>query len=207
VRGYIEAILYDTVASMHEVRVESLDKLESRDGRMLLSANAGSLSIVFAQEVWEELLADVPTAAEPTHEELAELSRIREQLEGFAEEETFSSVLGEVSCGDSGLRYDLVLRSSELFAMTTGYFFAPVVGAGLVARIGTGLGDDGVEQAYVVGAVADEEALLAGDENLRVLSVRGRSCSTSRFEMPPELWRVLSGRLGWRDVHTITTRR
>ena len=207
VRGYIEAVLYDTVASMHEVRVESLDKLESRDGRMLLSANAGALSIVFPQEVWEDLLASAPTFTEPTPEELAELARIEEQLEGFADEESFGSVLRGVPCGDSGLAYDLVLRPAGLFAMTSGYFFAPVVGSELVARIGTGLGDEGVEQAYVVGAVADEDALLSGNENLKVLSVRGRSCSTSRFEMPPELWQVLSGRLGWRDVQTITTGR
>jgi hypothetical protein len=78
----------------------------------------------------------------------------------------------------------------------------------MATGIGAGLaGDDSVEQAYVVGSVADEDAFLAGDESLRVLCVRGRSCSTSRFEMPPELWQVLSGRVGWRDVHTITTGR
>ncbi len=190
--------------TMQEVRVESLDKLEAHGGRMLLSANAGSLSIVFPQEVWEDLLASAPTSAEPTHEELAELARIEELLSGFADEASFGSVLRDVPCGDSSLAYDLVLRPAGLFAMTTGYFFVPIVDAGLVAKIG---GDSAVEQAYVVGAVADEEALLSGDENLRVLSVRGRSCSTSRFEMPPELWQVLSGRLGWRDVHTITTGR
>jgi hypothetical protein len=202
------AILYATVASMHEVRVESLEKLESREGRMLLSANAGSLSIVFPQEVWQDLLANAPTPVEPTPEELEELDHLKEQLEGYADEEPFGSVLREVPCGGSGLRYDLVLRQANLFAMTTGYFFAPAVDAELVARIGAGLeGDAAVEQAYVVGAVADEDALLSGNENLRVLCVRGRSCSTSRFEMPPELWQVLSGRLGWRDVHTITTGR
>jgi hypothetical protein len=189
---------------MHEVRVESLDKLESRDGRMLLSANAGSLSIVFPQEVWEDLLAGVPTSAGPTPEELAELASIEEQLEVYANEESFGSVLRDVPSGDSGLLYDLVLRPAGLFAMTSGYVFAPVIDAGLVAKFGD---DDAVEQAYIVGAVADEEVLLSGDENLRVLSVRGRSCSTSRFEMPPELWQVLSGRLGWRDVHTIATGR
>ena len=207
VRAYIEAVLYVTVASMHEVRVESLDKLESRDGRMLLSANAGALSIVFPQEVWEDLLASAPTSAEPTPEELEELNHLKEELEGYAEEDSFGSVLRDVPCGDSGLAYDLVLRPAGLFAMMSGYFFAPVVGAELVARIGTGLGDEGVEQAYVVGAMADEDALLSGNENLKVLSVRGRTCSTSRFEMPPELWQVLSGRLGWRDVQTITTGR
>jgi hypothetical protein len=192
---------------MQEVRVDSLDKLEAHGGCMRLSANSGALLIDFTQEVWDNLLANDPTFNEPAPEELAEMARMGEQLEVIAEEETFGSMLRDMPCGDSGLRYDLVLRPSELFAMTTGYFFAPVVDAGLVARIGTGLGDESVEQAYVVGAVADEEALLSGDENLRVLSVRGRSCSTSRFEMPPELWQVLSGRLGWRDVHTITTRR
>jgi len=193
---------------MHEVRVESLEKLESRGGRMLLSANAGSLSIVFPQEVWENLLANAPTFEEPKPEELEELARLKELLEGFANEESFGSVLGEAPCGDSGLAYDLVLRPAGLFAMTTGYYFAPIVGGELVARIGAGLeGDDNVEQAYIVGAVADEDALLSGDESLRILCVRGRSCSTSRFEMPPELWQVLSGRLGWRDVHTITTGR
>ncbi|MGH3145363.1 MAG: hypothetical protein ACRDTR_06125, partial [Rubrobacter sp.] len=63
-----------------------------------------------------------------------------------------------------------------------------------------------VEQACVVGAVADEGALAAGDEAVRVLCVRGRNCSVSRFEMPPELWQVLSGRLDWRDVDTKLTR-
>ena len=184
--------------------MESLDKLESKEGRMLLSANAGSLLIDFPQEVWDDFLANVPTFTEPTHEELAELARIEELLRRFADEESFGNVLRDVPCGDSSLAYDLVLRPAGLFAMTIGYFFAPVVNAGFVAKI---RGDGAVEQAYVVGAVADEEALLSGDENLRVLSVRGRSCSTSRFEMPPELWQVLSGRLGWRDVHTITTRR
>jgi hypothetical protein len=92
--------------------------------------------------------------------------------------------------------------------MTTEYYFSPVVSAELAAGIGAGLAGDGsVEQAYVVGAVADDAALLSGDESLRGLCVRDRSCSTSRFEMPPELWQVLSGRLGWRDVHTITTGR
>ena len=182
--------------------MESLDKLESRDGRMLLSANAGALSIVFPQEVWEDLLASAPISTEPTPEELAELARIEDQLGGFADEESFGIVLRDVPCGDSGLAYDLVLRPAGLFAMTTGYIFVPIVDAGLLARI---RGDDAVEQAFIVGAVAEEEALLLGDENLRVLSVRGRSCTTSRFEMPPELWQVLSGNLGWRDVHTIKT--
>ena len=174
---------------------------------MRISANAGSLSIVFPREVWENLLANAPTSAEPTPEELEELAHLKEQLEGYAGEES-CSVFRDVPCGDTGFAYYLVLRPAGLFAMTTGYYFAPVVNAGLAARIGAGLaGDDGVEQAYVVGAVADEEALLTGDENLRVLSVRGRSCSTSRFEMPPELWQVLSGRLGWRDVQTNATGR
>jgi hypothetical protein len=91
--------------------------------------------------------------------------------------------------------------------MTTAYLFAPAVGPELLRRMDAGMeGDDAVEQAHVVGAVADDEVLFS-DERLRAFSVRGRSCSTSHFEMPPELWQVLSGRPGWRNVHTITTGR
>ena len=124
---------------MHEVRVESLDGLETQEGRMRLSANAGSLSIVFPQEIWEELLANAPTSSEPMPEELEELGHLKAQLEGYADEAS-CSVLREVPCGDTGLAYDLVLRPAELFAMTTGYYFAPVV---------------------------DEDALLSGDESLK----------------------------------------
>ena len=187
--------------TMQEVRVESLDGLEARGGQVRLSANAGSLSIVFPAKVWEQMLANAPASTEPSPEELSELDSLRERLEGHARERSFNSVLEGVSSGESGLEYALVLRPGGLFAMTTGYHFAPVVGPGLVARIGASLaGDRLVEQAYVVGAVAEEEALASGDETLRVLSVRGRRCSASRFEMPPELWQVLSGDLGWRDV-------
>jgi hypothetical protein len=190
---------------MHEVRVESLEKLEAQGGQMRLSANAGSLSILFSQEVWEDLISNAPLFEEPAPEELEELSLIREQLERYAREQSFSSVLRGVRCGRSGLEYDLVLRPSGLFAMTTGYHFAPVVGPEVVAKVGVALEeDDSVEQAFLIGAVASDAALAAGDESLRVLAVRNRSCSTSRFEMPPELWQVLSGRLGWRNVETIT---
>jgi hypothetical protein len=159
---------------MHEVRVESLEKLESREDRMLFSANAGSLSIVFSQEVWENLLANAPSSAEPTPEELEELDYLNEQLEWHADEESFGSAPRDVPCGYSGLRYDLVLRPAGLFVMTTGYHFAPVVDVGLAARIGAGLeGNDAVEQAYVVAGIADDAALLSGDESLRVLSACG----------------------------------
>jgi hypothetical protein len=193
---------------MHVVRVDSLEKLETQGSQMRLSANAGSLSIVFPQEVWENLLANAPTFEEPTPEELEELDRLKDELEGYAAEESYGRVLRQVPCGDSGLAYDLVLRPAGLFAMTTAYLFAPVVGTELLTRMGAGLeDDDAMEQAYVVGAVAEDDALLSDDERLKVLCVRGRTCSTSRFEMPPELWQVLSGRLGWRDVRTITTGR
>jgi len=203
VRVYIREKLYDTVAIMREVKVESLEKLETQVGQMRLSANAGSLCIVFPQEVWQDLLSGAPIFAEPTHEELEVLDHIERQLESYADEESFGTVFREVPCGGSGLKYNLVLRPAGLFAMTTGYYFAPIVEPELVAEIGAGLeGDDSVEQAYIVGAIADDAALLSGDDNLRVLSVRGRSCSISHFEMPPELWQVLSGGLGWRDVQT-----
>ena len=187
--------------------MESLEGLEAFGGEMRLSANAGSLSIVFTKEIWDHLLANVPASREPAPEELAELGFLRERLEEHAREHHFNSVLGGVRCGGSGLEYDLVLRPAGLFSMTTGYHFAPVVAPGLMARIGTSLEGDGfVEQAYVIGAVVDDEALAAGDDAIRALSVRGRRCTTSRFEMPPELWQVLSGRLGWKDVDTVATR-
>ena len=192
--------------TMQEVRVESLEKLEALGGEVRLSANAGTLRIVFSKVVWDHLLANVPTLEEPAPEELAELGLLGEQLEEHAREHHFNSVLGGVQCGGSGLEYDLVLRPAGLFAMTTGYHFAPVGGPELVSSIGASLEGGGVvEQAYVIGAVADDEALAAGDEATRVLAVRGRRCSASRFEMPPELWQVLSGRLGWRDVDTVAT--
>jgi hypothetical protein len=192
---------------MHEVRVESLEKLETQGSQMRLSANAGCLHILFSQEVWEDLLANPPTFEEPTPEEIQLLDLLKELLERYAREEFYPGVLGGVGFRDSGLEYDLVLRPAGLFAMTPGYYFTPVVGSELVARIGACLEDDEtVEQAYLVGAVADQAALACDDESLRVLGVRGHECSTSRFEMPPELWQVLSGRLGWRNVQTIATR-
>jgi hypothetical protein len=192
---------------MQEVRVESLERLEEIGGQMRLSANSGTLRIVFPKPVWDQLLANAPVAEEPSLEELAELDLLRERLAAHAREHAFDGVLTGVRCGDSGLEYDLVLRPSGLFAATTGYHFAPEVGPELAARLGAGLeGDPSVEQAYVIGAVAGDDALAAGDEALRVLAVRGRRCSASRFEMPPELWQVLSGGLGWRDVDTVATR-
>ena len=183
--------------------MESLERLERREGRILLSANAGSLSIVFSEEAWKKATADDAPERGPSSGELAELAQIRARLEEHAAENAFRTVLRGVRCAGerSALEYDLVLEPSGLLAATTGYLFAPIVGADLVRRVGSGLGWGGtVEQAYLVGAVADDGALAAGDEGLKVLSVRGRRCSASRFEMPPELWQVLSGGLGWRDV-------
>ena len=75
-----------------------------------------------------------------------------------------------------------------------------------MARLGACLEEeDSVEQAYAIGAVADEETLAADDENLNCLSIRGRRCSTSRFEMAPELWQVLYEELGWENVETFVT--
>lgn len=161
---------------MREVRVESVEGLEMLGGALRLSANAGDLEVVFPREIWERILASVSEPTQPTEEELAELE------------------------------YDLVLRPGGLFAATTGYHFAPVVAPDLMARVGTSLEDDDfVEQAYVIGAVADAGSLAAGDDALRTLSMHGRRCSTSRFEMAPELWRTLHEKLGWKDVKTVTT--
>jgi hypothetical protein len=190
---------------MREVRVESLDGLETAGGEVRLSTNSGGLRIVFPKGIWESLFAAVPAPEEPTPQEIEALRDLRRELEAHAREHGFSTVLEGVQCGD-GLEYDLVLRPASLYAATTGYHFAPVVGADLMARFAAGLEDDRfVEQAYVIGAVAEPDALAAGDENLRALSVRGRRCGASRFEMAPELWQVLSERLGWDDVKTPAT--
>ncbi len=194
---------------MQEVRVESLEGLERREGRVRLSANAGALRIVFPEDVWERATADAAPSHEPTTEELARLRELSERLERYAGENAFRTVLRGVRCAGerSALEYDLVLEPSGLLAATTGYLFAPVVGSGLVDRVKAGLEEGAaVEQAYLIGAVAGDDALASGDETLKVLSVRGRRCSVSRFEMPPELWHVLSQELGWRDVETFINR-
>jgi hypothetical protein len=194
---------------MQEVRVESLEGLERRGGRVRLSANAGSLSIVFPEEVWEQATAESLPGHGPTPEELAALDEIRARLERHAREHSFRTVLKNVRYGGEGpaLQYDLVLEPSGLLAATTGYLFAPVVGRDLVERVGVVLDGGGVvEQAYLIGATADDAALASGNEAVKALSVRGRRCGASRFEMPPELWQVLSGGLGWRDVETFVDR-
>jgi hypothetical protein len=192
---------------MREVRVESVEGLEMLGGAALrLSANAGDLEVVFPREIWERILASASEPTQPTEEELAELESLRNALAGYAREHSFNTVLEGVQCGGSELEYDLVLRPGGLFAATTGYHFAPVVVPDLMARVGTSLEDDDfVEQAYVIGAVADAGSLAAGDDALRTLSMRGRWCSTSRFEMAPELWRTLHEKLGWKDVKTVAT--
>lgn len=188
---------------MQEVRVESLDGLEVRGRELRLSANAGRLRIVFPKEVWDHVLMSAETSDEPEAWELEKLYELKERLKAHAEEQGFETALEGVGVGEPGLAYDLVLRPAGLLAVTTGYLFAPAVERELMAKIGAGLaGDTFVEQAYAVGAVASEEALAAGDDNLKALSVRGRRCSTSRFEMAPELWQVLSEGLGWENVET-----
>jgi hypothetical protein len=188
---------------MQEVRVESLEGLEMSGGQMRLSANSGRLSIVFPKEVWDHILMSAPASEEPEAAELGALDLLKEQLKAYAEDNSFSTILEGVRCGDSDLEYDLVLRPAGLFAVTTGYHFAPVVGPELMEMLGACLQeDDSVEQAYAIGAVADEKALAADDENLKCLSIRGRRCSTSRFEMAPELWHTLHERLGWDNVET-----
>ena len=193
---------------MQEVRVESLEGLERRGGRVRLSANAGSLSIVFPEKLWERATAESLPGQGPTPEELAELDEIRARLEQHAREHSFRTVLKNVRYGGEGpaLQYDLVLEPSGLLAATTGYLFAPVVGRDLVERVGLVLDGGVVEQAYLIGATADDAALAAGNEAVKALSIRGRRCGASRFEMPPELWQVLSGGLGWRDVETFVNR-
>lgn len=197
---------------MREIRIESLEGLEITDGEIRLPAHSGDVRIVFPAEVWSSLLASIPTHDEPTPEELAELEDLKHHLMQHATEHSFTTILEGVQCGgersDLGydLEYDLVLRPASLYAATTGYFFAPVVEPEVMARIGVSLEEDSfVEQVYVIGAVVTEQALAAGDDNVKALSVRGRRCTTSRFEMAPELWQVLSERMGWKNVDTVVT--
>jgi hypothetical protein len=191
---------------MREFKVQNLDRLEVTDGEVRILANSGDLALVFPRAIWDGMLAEASSPSGPTSEELEELATLKRQLKEHARENYFATVLEEVPYGgeDSDQQFDLVLRPKGMFAMTTGYLFSPVVSSKRVASFGTQLDeDDFVEQAYLVGAVAEEPALFAGDEGLKVLSIRGRRCSSSRFELAPELWQVLSEKLGWRDVEPV----
>ena len=190
---------------MREVRVESLNKLEMADDGVRLVANSGELALVFSEGAWEAL-GGLSLPLEPSPEELAELEDLRRGLAEFARAKGFASIVEDVPCGNegSGERFDLVLRPSGPFALTTGYVFAPVVREEHVSRLEACLlGESFVEGAYLVGAVAEGGAFATGAGDVKVLSVRGRSCSSSRFELAPELWRVLSEGMGWRNVEPV----
>ena len=190
---------------MREVRVTSLERFEATDGEVRILANSGDLALVFPREVWERALSETISPQEPTPEEIEELLALKQRLKEHARENSFATALEEVPCGDSDSDYqlDLVLRPAGMLAVTTGYLFLPVVRAEHMARLRTALEEDGfVEGAYLVGAVAEEGALAAGDEGLKALSVRGRRCSSSRFELAPELWQVLAER-GWDDLEPV----
>ena len=190
---------------MREVRVTSLERFEATDGEVRILANSGDLALVFPREVWERALSETISPQEPTPEEIEELLALKQRLKEHARENSFATALEEVPCGDSDSDYqlDLVLRPAGMLAVTTGYLFLPVVRAEHMARLRTALEEDGfVEGAYLVGAVAEKGALAAGDEGLKALSVRGRRCSSSRFELAPELWQVLAER-GWDDLKPV----
>ena len=190
---------------MREVRVTSLERFEATDGEVRILANSGDLALVFPREVWERALTETISPQEPAPEEIEELLALKQRLKEHARENSFATALEEVPCGDSDSDYqlDLVLRPAGMLAVTTGYLFLPVVRAEHMARLRTALKEDGfVEGAYLVGAVAEEGALAAGDEGLKALSVRGRRCSSSRFELAPELWQVLAER-GWDDLKPV----
>ena len=190
---------------MREVRVTSLERFEATDGEVRILANSGDLALVFPRELWERALTETTSPQEPTPEEIEELLALKQRLKEHARENSFATALEEVPCGDSDSDYqlDLVLRPAGMLAVTTGYLFLPVVRAEHMARLRTALKEDGfVEGAYLVGAVAEEGALAAGDEGLKALSVRGRRCSSSRFELAPELWQVLAER-GWDDLKPV----
>ena len=190
---------------MREVRVTSLERFEATDGEVRILANSGDLALVFPREVWERALTETISPQEPAPEEIEELLALKQRLKEHARENSFATALEEVPCGDSDSDYqlDLVLRPAGMLAVTTGYLFLPVVRAEHMARLRTALEEDGfVEGSYLVGAVAEEGALAAGDEGLKALSVRGRRCSSSRFELAPELWQVLAQR-GWDDLEPV----
>ncbi len=192
---------------MREVRVTSLQRLEATDGEVRILARdvSGDLALVFPREVWESALTETISPQEPTPEELEELLALKQRLKEHAGENSFATALEAVPCGD-GYSYhqlDLVLRPAGMLAVTTGYLFLPVVRVEHMAHLRAALEeDDFVEGAYLVGAVAEEEALAAGDEGLKALSIRGRRCSSSRFELAPELWQVLAER-GWDDIEPV----
>jgi hypothetical protein len=188
---------------MREVRIQSLERVEGTDGEVRILANSGDLSFVFPRDLWENAIARACPPSGPTQGELEELAALKQRLKDYAEENAFATVLEEVPCGGEGsdLLFDLVLRPGGMFAATTGYVFLPVVSPEHMAFFGVNLEeDDFVEQAYLIGAVAEDRALAAGDEWLKALAVRGRRCSSSRFELAPELWQVLSEDLGWKNV-------
>ena len=191
---------------MREVRVTSFERFEATDGEVRIIANSGDLVLIFPRELWENMSTGISSPSEPATEELVELVELRERLEEHARENSFTTVLEKVPLGgdDQDWQLDLVLRPAGMFAATTGYVFLPVVLPEHVAEFGAWLEeDDFVEGAYLVGAVADQRALAAGVESLKVLSIRGRSCSVSRFELAPELWQVLSEELGWNNVEPV----
>jgi hypothetical protein len=191
---------------MREVRVTSFERFEAMDGEVRIIANSGDLVLIFPRELWKNMPTGISSPSEPATEELVELVELRERLEEHARENSFTTVLERVPLGgdDPDWQLDLVLRPAGMFAATTGYVFLPVILPEHVAQFGAQLEeDDFVEQAYLVGAVADRQALAAGDESLKALSIRGRACSVSRFELAPELWQVLSEELGWNDVEPV----
>lgn len=191
---------------MQEIRIESLERLEVTDGEVRILANSGDLVLVFPRALFERAISEASSPSEPTQGELEELTILMRRLKEHAGENSFTTILEEVPCGGmgSGQRFDLVLRPSGMFAVTTGYLFLPVVLPEHMALLGVSLEEDNfVEQAYLVGAVADRQALAAGDERLKALSIRGRRCSSSRFELAPELWQVLSEDLGWKNVEPV----
>jgi hypothetical protein len=191
---------------MREVRVESLEKLEVTEGEVRILANSGDLALVFPRTLWESAITGASSPSEPTPKELEELMALKRLLKEHAEENSFATVLEDVPCGSesSGQQFDLVLQPAEMFAATTGYLFLPEVLPEHMALLGASLERDTfVEQAYIVGAMAEIQALAAGDERLKALSIRGKRCSSSRFELAPELWQVLSERLGWKNVEPV----
>jgi hypothetical protein len=84
-----------------------------------------------------------------------------------------------------------------MLAVTIGYLFLPVVRAEHMARLRTALKEDSfVEGAYLVGAVVEEEALAAGGEGLKALSIRGGGARRAASSSHPSSGRYSRKKVG-----------
>lgn len=183
---------------MQRLKVQSLQNVEMAGREVRLHLNEGELTLIFPREIWEHV-TDTPYSPEPTPEELEDLQRLKEHLFTYARENNFATVLEDYP-SNNGV-FELVLRPEGFLAVSTAYFFTPVARTGDIEWVSASLPEDPViEQAYVVSVVADPQALEMGSDEVQVLCMRDRRCTSSRFEMASELWQVLSDKMAWENV-------